>query len=221
MNKETFNFADRLKLGLPSQHIEKKQGYSYVGHTYMISQLNDLFGFDGWDIEQLGPVQVVHKEQEDGKWHVICTAAIRLTVRGPDGFKTTFREDVGTCGNKGKNLTDVLNTAWCGAPTFALKRAAHWFGNNFGSSLYDSTNPVHHGGEDKWGFREDLTEKEVDMVIQSFRHDLDGAENRQAFDGVMSKYVLDLKRLPDDDRSRMRELSKEKLEQLKEKTSNA
>jgi len=205
---------NKLREGLPAEHIEKKQGYSYVGHTYMISQMNSIFGFDGWDFEQISPVNIVHMEEKDGKWKVICAANVRLTVRGSDFFNQTIKEEVGTCGATGKNLVDVFNTAYCGAPTYAFKRAAHWLGNQFGASLYDGSNPLHNGGEDKWGYSEPLTVDEVDMVIQSFRHDIDNAVNKKDFDSVMQKYLIDLKRLPDENRDSLREFSLAKLNTL-------
>lgn len=203
------SLEEQLHQGFPGEHIEKKSGYSYAGHTYMISRLNALFGFDGWDLEQIEPVKMVHKEEkEDGKWCVICTASVRLTVRGKEGFKTTIKEEVGTCGNTGRSLVDVLNTAHCGAMSFALKRCAHWLGNQFGASLYDSDNPLHSGGEDKWGI---LSDDEIDMTIQGFRNDIDGTKTKKEFDGVMQNYVVDLKRLPKQQRDNLREFSYEKL----------
>lgn len=215
----------QLNEGLDPKHIEKRQGMSYVSHAYMVHNLNRLFGFDGWDIQQLSPVEIIHKASEESvnkrtgetypKWTVICTASVRLTVRALGDC--TFKDEVGTCGAIGASLVDVMNTAHCGAPTYAVKRAAHWFGNQFGSSLYDGDNPLHNGGEDKYAISKPLTKEEVDMVTQSFMHDVGKVKSKKAFDAVMAKYVSDLKRLPGEDRDRMRLLSVEKIEKLKSK----
>ena len=218
LNKD--ELEQEMLQGLNPAFIEKKQGYSYVAHAYMVTNLNRLFGFDGWDLALAG-VEVVHQSSEEKngrmKHTVICTAKVRLTVRGQkDGeWRETTKEEVGTCGNTGFNIIDVWNTAYCGAPTFALKRAAHWMGNQFGASLYDRDNPVHDGGQDKWGIVPELPPEEITKVSKAFIKDLNKAKSKNGLEKVMVKYVPKLKTLPENAKEDLRAFYKEKMVEMK------
>lgn len=199
-----------LNEGYPAEHIEKKGGYSYVSHPFLIYNMNRLFGHDGWDIEIIQEPALVHKEQEEKngrkKWHVIATCGVRVTVRHAASggeWTQTVKEDVGTCSSQGSNLSDVLNTAYCGAPTQAVKRACHWLGNQFGASLYDGDNPVHSGGSDKWADLH-MTAEEIAHIVKSFRLDLKKVADKAAYTKVMNSYVNDLARLPEEEKKSMR-----------------
>jgi hypothetical protein len=209
-----------LQKGLDPTHVEKKQGYSYVAHAHMVSNLNRLFGFDGWDIYQ-EPIEVVHKSEEEKngrtKYTIVCTVRLRLTVRGRINgeWRETVKEEVGTCGNTGFNIIDVWNTAYCGAPTYALKRAAHWMGNQFGASLYDRNNPVHEGGQDKWGVLPDLPEGVIEQVNEDFTTELKKARSKNSLEKVMVKFLPQLKTLPEDAKANLRAAYKDKMTKIK------
>jgi recombination DNA repair RAD52 pathway protein len=215
-----------LNTGYPSQHIEKKGGYSYVSHPFLIYNMNKHFGHDGWDIQIIQQPTIIHQEAEDKggrkKWHVIATASVRVTVRSFTGatgeWSTTIKEDVGTCSCQGSNLADVINTAFCGAPTQAVKRACHWLGNQFGASLYDGDNPVHTGGPDKWADLH-MPREEIDHIMKSFQVELNKVKTKAAYQKLMSSYVNDLTRLPEADKKNLRTIAVQAQEKLNKKES--
>jgi len=217
LNKDELELE--LQKGLDPKHIEKKQGFSYVAHAHMVANLNRLFGFDGWDIHQ-EPIETVHKSQEEKngrtKYTIVCVARIRLTVRGRvgDEWRETVKEEVGTCGNTGYNAVDVWNTAYCGAPTYALKRAAHWMGNQFGSSLYDRNNPVHEGGDDKWAVVPEAAPEVIEEVNKEFTTEIKKARSKGGLEKVMVKFLPKLKTLPEEAKSNLRQAYKDKLEKI-------
>lgn len=204
------SISKALNEGYPAEHIEKKGGFSYVSHPFLIYNMNRLFGHDGWDIQITQDPAIVHKEHEDKngrkRWHIIATCGVRVTIRNctmGDGWTTTFKEDVGTCASQGVNLTDVINTAYCGAPTQAIKRACHWLGNQFGASLYDGDNPVHNGGSDKWADLH-MPPEEIEHIVKSFKLDLGKVKTKAAYTKLMNSYVNDLARLPEQEKQTMR-----------------
>lgn len=218
--------AKALNEGYPSEHIEKKGGYSYVSHPFLIHNMNRLFGHDGWDIQVIQPPDLIHKEQEEKngrkKWNVIATCGVRVTVRSfmnGESWVGTIKEDVGTCAGQGGNLADVINTAYCGAHTQAVKRACHWLGNQFGASLYDGDNPLHNGGSDKWADLH-MSPEEIAHIVKSFELDLGKVKNKAAYDKLMNSYVSDLARLPEKEKKSMRMAcanKQQKLNSTKEK----
>lgn len=104
----------------------------YIAGYIAIKQANRIFGYDGWEyLITDGPT--LHKgEDKKGKpfWHVTCR--VKTIVLGKE------REDVGYSDvqftKAGKPMIDV---AYKGSVTDALKRALRSWGNQFGNSLYD------------------------------------------------------------------------------------
>lgn len=95
----------------------------YVDGHYIVTRLNEVFGFDGWSIDY-GAMVII--EGERPVVHVPAT----LRAAG------VTRKDVGVAIAANKSA-DALETAIKGAFTDGLKRCARTFGNTFGLALYD------------------------------------------------------------------------------------
>lgn len=110
---------------------------SYLEGHVVISQLNRIFGYDGWEYEVLEHSLVTKfATTKDGKEYanVGYMARVRLKVR--IGDRTIVREDVGFCGVTDPHPLHAYENAIKGAVTDALKRCARSFGSQFGNDLY-------------------------------------------------------------------------------------
>jgi len=114
---------------------------SYLeGHT-IISQLNRIFGYDGWEYEITELKETArYKTEKDGKvlLNIGMLARVRLTVYFPD--RSVKREDVGYGTGVAADMNAAFESAAKEAVTDALKRAARTLGNQFGNSLYGGKN---------------------------------------------------------------------------------
>jgi DNA recombination protein Rad52 len=103
--------------------------------TYMSGEsitriLNDIFGFDGWDLS-INRVQREEclKDETSGKFTVCYTAHVRLTHK----FSGTFREDCGAGDASDRSFGTAVANALKASITDALKRAARHFGDKCGN----------------------------------------------------------------------------------------
>ena len=111
---------------------------TYLSGDSVTRNLNDIFGFNQWNLQILRSEQTVCTEVENprgGKmWHVLYSTHVRITHK-PSGC---FREDIG-CGDlMDRNLVAAIQNAVKASVTDAMKRAARHFGDKLGNSLYDS-----------------------------------------------------------------------------------
>lgn len=123
------DFMERLQKPLDPKLVKKRKqagrDVSYLeGHT-VISQANDIFGFDGWSYEYSDLAQVA-----DSKDRPIWTVKVRVSALGVQ------RSDIGI-GIAANGSPDAQETAIKGAVTDGLKRALRSFGSQFGNDLYD------------------------------------------------------------------------------------
>jgi recombination DNA repair RAD52 pathway protein len=126
----------------------------YVSGESITRTLNDIFGFDGWQLE-IRKVQKTVCNQEESKsqsntsnnnsnnstttkpmqWHVAYIAHVRIThVKSG-----TFKEDLGAGDAIDRHLPTAIAHAMKASITDALKRAARHFGDKLGNSLYSGT----------------------------------------------------------------------------------
>jgi len=99
------------------------QKLSYVDSVYVIEQLNEVFGYDGWSFTHGAPVI-----REGARPTVMVSGVLRAVgvERGDTGFAVAASDK-----------PDALETAVKAAVTDCLKRAARTFGNRMGLALYD------------------------------------------------------------------------------------
>jgi DNA recombination protein Rad52 len=105
--------------------------------TYMSGEsitriLNDIFGFDGWDLS-ITRVQREEclKDEQSGKFTVCYTAQVRLTHK----LSGTFREDCGAGDASDRSFATAVANALKASITDALKRAARHFGDKCGNCM--------------------------------------------------------------------------------------
>jgi DNA recombination protein Rad52 len=111
---------------------------TYLSGDSVTRNLNDIFGFNQWNLQILRSDQIVCTEVENprgGKqWHVLYSTHVRITHL-PSGC---FREDIG-CGDvMDRSVVVASQNAVKASVTDAMKRAARHFGDKLGNSLYDS-----------------------------------------------------------------------------------
>jgi DNA repair and recombination protein RAD52 len=107
---------------------KRKEGgreLSYLeGHT-VISQANDIFGFDGWSYEVMDVSRI-----GDADARPIWSAKVRVSAMGIQ--RSDIGVNIAANSNPGSQETAIK-----GAVTDALKRALRTFGDQFGNGLYD------------------------------------------------------------------------------------
>jgi DNA recombination protein Rad52 len=127
----------------PSVVATRKQSnvmLSYVKGWYVIKKANEIFGFDGWDMETIDINVINDVLQKDetkygsvDRWHVTYTAKVRVNVN------SVIREGFGAGHGIDKDRGIAHESASKEAETDAMKRALRTFGNVFGLALYDTT----------------------------------------------------------------------------------
>jgi len=108
--------------------LPHKGNLDYLERGYIVTRLNQIFGFDSWDL------QVRETWWQDDPQSETCTAtaAVRLLIWTDRQAGVVLRRDgTGVCGNKARVLADRLDTALKGAVSDAFKRAAVTLGSQF------------------------------------------------------------------------------------------
>lgn len=123
----------------------RKQGgssVSYVEGWHVISEANQIFGFDAWDRETV-MLQETNRELltlkndkgEYQQWRVGYLARVKITVGSIIREGTGFGSGMA----RPESLGEAIESAAKEAETDAMKRALMTFGNPFGLALYDKT----------------------------------------------------------------------------------
>jgi DNA recombination protein Rad52 len=112
---------------------------TYVSGDSVTRSLNDIFGYNNWNLQILRSEKTVCIEVDNprgnGKlWHVSYSAHVRITHL-PSGC---FREDIGSGDVMDKSIVVADQNAVKASVTDAMKRTARHFGDKLGNSLYDS-----------------------------------------------------------------------------------
>jgi DNA recombination protein Rad52 len=131
-----------LKQPLDSSVVKEREQsgmkLSYVESWYVIGQLNEVFGFDGWDRETTRLDLIQQDTNQNGKARVAYTAQCVLTIRFPEG-QIVRRVGTGFGNGFDSDPGKAHESAIKEAESDAMKRAAMTLGNRFGLALYDKT----------------------------------------------------------------------------------
>ncbi len=139
------NIAKKLKQPPANLSTRSQRGMelTYVEGWWVIDQLNEIFGQNGWSYDVLEGPKILSAQWDeipgkDRRFNVVCEAKVGLKITFDVG--ETTREDIGY----GSGMTykmgqeiDAYEGAGKEAVTDALKRAARTLGNRFGNCLYD------------------------------------------------------------------------------------
>ena len=101
---------------------------TYISGEGISRTLNDIFGFDGWNLD-IARVQREECVKEKDRYHVVYTAQVRLTHKGSGAYK----EDCGAGDSTDKNFGTAVSHALKASITDAMKRAARHFGDKLGN----------------------------------------------------------------------------------------
>jgi len=117
------------------------KGLSYVAGHDIRAELNRIFGFARWSEETLDQVLICENETTTSKggkaWYVVYRTRVRLTVHAPDGTYLTFYDGAHAGESTHPIRGEAHGNALTNSQTYALKRAAHNLGDQFGLSLYN------------------------------------------------------------------------------------
>jgi len=137
--KATNALNAKLDASFVATRKQSNVNLSYVKGWYVINKANEVFGFDGWDMETVDINIINDVLQKDetkygtvDRWHVTYTAKVRVIVDG------VIREGFGAGHGIDKDRGIAHESASKEAETDAMKRAFRTFGNIFGLALYDT-----------------------------------------------------------------------------------
>jgi recombination DNA repair RAD52 pathway protein len=133
--------VDILLRPIRSNRVLQAQGQSHIPSYDVVAHLTRLFGFEGWDKEVLAIDLVGEDAIEKGGrvgYTVTYRCLMRLTVRDRSGRVVKVVED-GACGsaNNLPSRGDAHDFAYKNAISYAIKRCAKDWGDQFGLSLYN------------------------------------------------------------------------------------
>lgn len=116
------------------ERSENGKNLSYLEGWYVLSQANQIFGFDGWDRETVS-LRCVWEGARQGRLGCAYLAHVRVRVRA--GETIVCRDGHGSGTGAGATPGEAHELAAKEAETDATKRALVTFGNIFGLCLYD------------------------------------------------------------------------------------
>ena len=122
--------TEPLKHELSTRPGPGNKKLTYISGDEISRTLNDVFGFDGWDLD-IREVEKVDtsKDPKSHKYTVIYTARVRLTHKASG----TYKEDCGAGDSTDRNLATAIAHALKASITDAMKRAARHFGDKLGN----------------------------------------------------------------------------------------
>lgn len=142
---------EELRKPLPAEAVQQRpDGFSYIDQTYVVPEMNRIFGAGGWSCEVLvAPHIIAQYTREVDEWKdrkrtgnkitnhvavVVCTVRVKVCGQHKDG------EGACTAEAPIDSYANSLETAFKGAVTDGMKRACILLGERFGISLYDRKN---------------------------------------------------------------------------------
>lgn len=146
-SERTTAVAEELKRYLGPEYISYRRGeggrmLAYIEGHEVITLMNTIFGWDGWNSKVANFVTDYAEASSGGKWSVGVAATVRLTAlvkdKGSGNTREVWREDTGygTMDN-GPSRGKAMEKCRKEAMTDGLKRAARQFGNAVGGCLYN------------------------------------------------------------------------------------
>ena len=134
--------VDRILATNPLRHeLSTRPGPGNKKLTYLSGDgvsrtLNDVFGYDGWDLDiQHVSQDACNKDNKTGKHTLVYTARVRLTHKASGAYK----EDCGVGDSTDRSFATALSHALKSSITDAMKRAARHFGDKLGNCTYPSS----------------------------------------------------------------------------------
>jgi DNA recombination protein Rad52 len=127
--------VDRLLATKPLRHeLSSRPGpggkkLTYISGEGVSRTLNDIFGFDGWNLDITAVNQADCSQDEKGRYTVVYTAQVRLTHKASG----TYKEDVGAGDATDRSKGTAMSNAMKASITDAMKRAARHFGDKMGN----------------------------------------------------------------------------------------
>jgi DNA recombination protein Rad52 len=127
--------VDRLLATKPLRHeLSTRPGpgnkkLTYISGDGVSRTLNDIFGFDGWNLDISSVKREDMTKDEKGRYHVVYTAQVRLTHKASGAYK----EDCGAGDSMDKVLGTAIGHALKASITDAMKRSARHFGDKLGN----------------------------------------------------------------------------------------
>lgn len=134
---------ERLVRGIDPNHVDKKQGLSYMAQHEVRAELTRIFGYGNWDSQVLAMDLLWESEglSADGKktmYRACYKAAVRLSIRDYWGNPVCSFVEYHVEANS--NLPDrgeAHAMAVTSAESYALRRAAIGLGDRLGLGLYN------------------------------------------------------------------------------------
>jgi DNA recombination protein Rad52 len=126
-----------LRRNLDHRYVRTREAngreLSYIEGWYAISEVNRIFGFDGWSRETVESRCVLTRENR-GSFLAIYIARVRISIFANGAI--IVREGHGSGEGRGLSPDEVHDIALKAAETDATKRALATFGRPFGLELY-------------------------------------------------------------------------------------
>lgn len=107
---------------------------SYLSHFHAFTNMNDVFGFDGWS-SAITSVETLDKNEVKGKWSVIVRVIVRVTLLKSGNY----HDGIATESSTNPDLPTSIDNATKSATTQAHKIAFKAFGNYTGLCLYNDS----------------------------------------------------------------------------------
>lgn len=124
-----------------TQRVLKLKGMSYVEGYDIRAELNRVFGFGRWDQEILDQAVLreaqVKTKEGNAAWNVVYRTRVRLTVKAPDGSPLSVQEAAHVGESTHPVFGEAHGNAVTNSETYALRRCAINWGDQFGLSLYN------------------------------------------------------------------------------------
>lgn len=102
---------------------------TYISGEGVSRTLNDIFGFDGWNLDITKVAREECLKDDRGRFTVVYTAMVRLTHKKSGAYK----EDCGAGDSTDKSFGTAVAHALKASITDAMKRAARHFGDKLGN----------------------------------------------------------------------------------------
>jgi DNA repair and recombination protein RAD52 len=105
---------------------------TYISGDGVTRTLNDVFGFDGWNLNIVKTEREHCEKDDNGKYYVVFRATVRVT-HAKTGI---HKEDAGAGDATDRNLGTAIANALKASITDAMKRAARHFGEKLGNCTW-------------------------------------------------------------------------------------
>ena len=102
---------------------------TYISGEGVSRTLNEIFGFDGWNLDITRVQREECLKDDKGRFNVVYTAQVRLTHAKSGAYK----EDCGAGESTDKSFGTAVSHALKASITDAMKRAARHFGDKLGN----------------------------------------------------------------------------------------